>query len=301
MADNGNGLSAVPRRIEPVDVTNDKTQVVLDEGRPDRAELPEPSPEETRGVEGVTIQSVDRALSILEFVATAPEPVKLHEIAEALNLKSPTCYHLLNSLVRRDFISRNAHPRSYQLGPRIGEIARRERAQFDIRRAVIPHLVRLRERTGHTACLAVFSGTELTVAAEAEAAEGVRLSGYRAQLNRASHASALGKAILAWLPEPQIARVIADRGLTGFTDLTIVSLGELVESLRQVRRHGFAVDAGEYQSGVYSLAAAVRDPSGGVIGSVGCLAARQSDDLPALRDMQHQVSATAKEISDMCR
>lgn len=294
-------LTSAQRRLEPADITQDKTQVVLNEGAQDLAGAAEARAAELPGNEGVTIQSVDRALSILELVAEASEPLKLQEIAQTLGLKTPTCYHLLNSLVKRGFVTRNAHPRSYHLGHRIGEIARRDGAHFDIRRAALPHLMALRDATGQSTCMAVFSGTELIIAAEAEAIGGVSVANYRLQLERAAHATALGKAILAWLPEPQIARVVADRGLAGFTDLTIVSLGELVESLRQVRRHGFAVDGGEYDPQIFSLAAAIRDPAGGVIGAVGCLGLRKGDELPHLRELQSKVSATAKVVSDLCR
>ncbi|WP_116697694.1 IclR family transcriptional regulator [Labrenzia sp. 011] len=300
MNKNENALALEQRRIEPVDITDDKTQIVLDHGSPEKTNRLELPTDDKRAGEGVTIQSVDRALSILEHVAGATRPAKLQEIAEALDLKSPTCYHLLNSLVKRGFVTRNQHPRTYQLGPKINEMSRRERSHFEIRQTAIPHLERLAEDTGHTACMAVFSGTELTITVDVEAASGISIIAYRQHLSRAPHATALGKAILAWLPEPQIARVVADRGLTGFTDLTIVSLGDLVESLRQVRRHGFAVDAGEYSTDVFSLAAAIRNPAGGVIGSIGCLARRNNDDLKSLREVQQRVIATSKAISDAC-
>ncbi|WP_176084737.1 IclR family transcriptional regulator [Martelella sp. HB161492] len=295
------GYPATPRRIEPADITTDKTQVVLDGGERPRDEKDDQPGAGAGNGEGVTIQSVDRALSILEYIAAATEPLKLQDIAQDLNLKTPTCYHLLNSLVKRGFVTRNAHPRTYHLGPRIGEMARQGSAHFDIRRAALPHLMALRDQIGHTVCMAVFSGTELTIAAEAGRADGVSLSNYQTQFAAAAHATALGKAILAWLPEPEIARVVADRGLTGFTDLTMVSLGDLVESLRQVRRHGFAVDTGEFRLNVISLAVALRDPGGGVIGSLGCLLPRDGDDLSMLRDIRSQVSTAAKAVSELLR
>lgn len=295
------GFPATPRRIEPADITTDMTRVILDGSEQAKDRSSEPGETAGNNGEGVTIQSVDRALSILEYIATASEPLKLQDIAHDLNLKTPTCYHLLNSLVKRGFVSRNAHPRSYYLGPKIGEMARHGSAHFDMRRAALPHLMALREEIGHTVCMAVFSGTELTLAAEAGRADGVQPGSYQPQFAGAAHATALGKAILAWLPEPQIARVVADRGLTAFTELTIVSLGDLVESLRQVRRHGFAVDTGEYRLNVISLAVALRDPAGGVIGSVGCLLPRDGDDLSMLRDIRGQVSVAASAISGLLR
>ncbi|MDJ0933114.1 hypothetical protein [Breoghania sp.] len=68
-----------------------------------------------------------------------------------------------------------------------------------------------------------------------------------------------------------------------------------------MRCHGFAVDTGEFRLNVISLAVALLDPGGGVIGFVGCLLPRNGDDLSMLRDIRAQVSAAANTISDLLR
>ncbi|MCS0501999.1 IclR family transcriptional regulator [Ancylobacter mangrovi] len=286
-------------RIEPSDVTSEMAQVVVQDSVPAHGPATAPGAPREKDDASVTIQSVDRALSILEYIASAREPRRLQDVAAAVGLKVPTCYHLLNSLVKRDFVRRNAHPKFYYLGPKLAELAHRESAAFDIRRGVRGVLKDLARDSQASAAMASLTRTHLELSVEVEAPGGLSFDGYRDDIRRACHATALGKAILAWLPEAEIARVVAEHGLPVFTERTIDSLGELIESLRLVRRHGFAVEDGEYRPGVSALALAIRDPWGAVVGSIGCLIPRDSDEMARLRDLHRQVDAAARSVSAM--
>ena len=118
---------------------------------------------------------------------------------------------------------------------------------------------------------------------------------------RPRQATALGKAILAWLPEPEIARVVADHGLAPFTKTSIVSLGELVESLRQVRRHGFAVEDREYREDEIAIGCVIREKAGAVVGSVGASVPVDGPSAANLQQLQIAVSHAAREISNRSR
>ena len=84
----------------------------------------------------------------------------------------------------------------------------------------------------------------------------------------AAHATATGKAILAWLPPTELDRIVADKGLTAFTPNTITDIEKLGEELRLVRRNGYAIDREEFRPGVICLGAAIRDHAGAVVGSI---------------------------------
>lgn len=299
---NFSALANLERRIEPADITSEQTGIPLESTAP-----PSPPPEIPAGElpadrdGGLVIQSVDRALTILEVLAASAEPMRLQEIAAATELKAPTCYHLLNSLVVRGYAARNAHPRSYSLGPKLVEISRSGSSSHDITRSARPHLEALRSKTGSTTCLAALQGTYLVLRDEIEGSADLSLTLYRQQLGRAVHATALGKAILAWLPESQIARVVADNYLTRFTARSIDNLAELVESLRQIRRHGFSIEDRELQDDVVGVACALRDRSGGVVGSIGCLVPATKASSEVLGALRVDVADCAKTISQLIR
>jgi len=83
----------------------------------------------------------------------------------------------------------------------------------------------------------------------------------------APHATWVGKAILAWLPENEIGRIVRG-GMKRYTENTVTDIPALLESLRIVRRNGYAIDREEFLPGVICVGAAIRDQAGTVIGAI---------------------------------
>ena len=294
MDDESAGLTG--HRLEPADITKTRTKVSMEDATAAPAVL------DWKAASGkgdqTTVQAVDRAITLLETLAEARQELRLQDIARMTGLKVSTCHHLLNTLLRRGYVAKLDKPRAYFLGPRLAEIASMRGARFDIVREARPFLDRLAEDSGAVVRLAAFEGTDLNVLYETTAAG--RAAEPRAP-GPAAHATALGKAILAWLPEPEIARVVADHGLAPFTRTTIVSLGELVESLRQVRRHGFAVEDREFREDEMAIACVIREKAGAVVGSVGATVPVDSPAAADLQALQIAVSHSAREISARSR
>jgi len=107
------------------------------------------------------------------------------------------------------------------------------------------------------------------------------------------HATAVGKAILAWLPENEVRRMIGTN-LKRFTDSTITDFSDFLEELRGVRRNGYAVCREEYLPGVYCVGAAIRDQAGGVIGAI-------TASMPSMRADEKHIASICKEITAATR
>ncbi len=219
---------------------------------------------------GRTIQSVDRALDVLEALAGDGMELPLNEVALKAGLNVSTCHHLISTLVKRGYVAQNPRGRTYFLGTKILELFSSRLRQFDLIELAMPALRRLNKDTQESVHLAVMQGHDLTTLAKLDSPRPVRVGTDSVGKANAAHATATGKAILAWLPESEIARVIAEKGLTRFTPETITNIADLMENLRLVRRNGYAVDLEEFQPGVTCVGAAVRDHSGAVIGSISC-------------------------------
>ncbi len=101
---------------------------------------------------------------------------------------------------------------------------------------------------------------------------------------------------MAWLPEDEIRRMLAG-GLKSFTEKTITDLPALLESLRVVRRNGYAIDREEYLPGVICVGAAIRDQAGTVIGAISASTPtmRASDEHIAL--MRNEITAATRGLS----
>ncbi len=297
MIDPNDNPDKLQRRRDPVDLTQEQTSVSLEAIQP--AEPVTSLIDQERQLEpaGTTVQSVLRAIDIVEILAASSQPLRLQEIAEKAQLNLSTCHHLLNSLVTREFAARVQTPRAYVLGPRISNLAQQSRSRFDLAQIAKPHLTSLSQKTGASSCLATLLDTRLELVAKSDARGGADLDDWRADLSRAAHATAVGKAILAWLPEMQIARVVAVNDLTPFTDMTIQTLGELVESLRLIRRHGFAIEDCEYRPNVSGVASVLRDKSGGVVGAIGCMVPQKDASNERLRSIQLEINATVMSLA----
>lgn len=242
------------------------------------------------------IQSVDRALVLLETIAEMGGESTLTELSTRTGLNISTCHHLLATLVQRGFVSKGPGRRSYALGARILYLGH-ACLQVDLPRRAEPLLERINRVTGETVHLAVRQGDQVVTLLKREARHAVRVDTGGLGNSDAPHATATGKAMLAWLPEDEIRRILAVRGMTGFTPNTFTEFPALIEELRLVRRNGYSVDREEFQPGVICVGAAIRDHAGAVAGAISASTPtmRLNDAHFAL--MRDEVVAAARALS----
>lgn len=214
------------------------------------------------------IQALDRAFLILDIIADAGGEAKLTEIAGIAGLNVSTCHHLISTLHNWGYVARGANSRSYVLGSRILHLSAACLRQVDLPRRAQSFVDRLNDQTREAVQLAIMQDTNLVNVLHREARHAVRVDAGCGGNSNAAHATATGKAILAWLPPTELDRIVADKGLTAFTPHTITDIEKLKEDLRLTRRNGFAIDREEFQLGVICLGAAIRDHAGAVVGSI---------------------------------
>jgi IclR family acetate operon transcriptional repressor len=241
------------------------------------------------------IQSVDRALFLLETIAEAGGEATLTELATRTGLNISTCHHLLATLIQRGFATKVPGRRLYALGARILYLGH-ACLQVDLPRRAQPYLEAVNQATGETVHLAALQADAVVTLAVREARHAVRVDSGKIGKLEAPHATSVGKAILAWLPEDEIRRIVA-HGMKRFTDNTITDFPALVESLRIVRRNGYAIDREEFLPGVICVGAAIRDQAGTVIGAISASTPnmRASDEHIAL--IRDEICAATRALS----
>ena len=168
-----------------------------------------------------------------------------------------------------DLVARGVNSRSYVLGSRILHLSAACLRQVDLPRRAQSFVDRLNEQTREAVQLAIMQDTNLVHVLRREARHAVRVDTGLGGNSNAAHATATGKAILAWLPPTELDRIVADKGLTAFTPHTLADIETLKEELRLTRRNSFAIEREEFQLGVICLGAAIRDHAGAVVGSIG--------------------------------
>jgi IclR family acetate operon transcriptional repressor len=234
-----------------------------------------------------SIQSVDRALLLLDTIAEAGGEATLTDLANRTGLNISTCHHLLATLIQRGFAAKVPGRRLYALGARILYLGH-ACMQVDLPRRAQPYLETINRATGETVHLAGLQGDAVVTLAVREARHAVRVDTGKIGKLEAPHATSVGKAMLAWLPEDEIHRLLAN-GMKRFTDNTITEFQAFVEALRIVRRDGYAIDREEFLPGVICVGAAIRDQAGTVIGAI-------SASTPSMRASEEHVALMRDEI-----
>lgn len=228
------------------------------------------------------MRQLTRALDILELLATRGQ-VSLAELSGTLEQPRASTHRLLATLETRGYVHHDVAARSYRLGPAIRTLAART-AESSLVRIAEPVLAQLTASTGESVNLGVLVGARIIYGATLDGALQPRMSAAVGD-EVVPHATALGKAILASLPEHDRVRLLSSPPYPRFTPSTIVTPEALAAQLELVQVHGFAVEIEESTLGAVCVAAPIFDSSGAPIGglSISGIAARLPE--PARRDV----------------
>jgi DNA-binding IclR family transcriptional regulator len=218
---------------------------------------------------GPSLQALDRAFAVLELFATDRPEWGTTEVARAAGLPVPTAHRILGALAGRRYLARDERTRRFRLGPAALDLGDRARVMLDLRRVALPVLRRLARETDETALLTVPNGTrDASVCLErVESSQPLRLSveaGRRLPL----HAGASQKALLAFLSEDEIARVV-DRPLERLCRQTITKPWALRANLSEIRLRGWALSFEETNVGVWGVAVPLLDTRRLAVAAVG--------------------------------
>ena len=214
------------------------------------------------------VPAATRALRVLKFLASQPDPVPLDRIVRACDLPRSTAYHLLNAMIAEGFVVHLAEDHRYGLGVAAYEVGSGYSRQAPLQRIARHRLAALVDRVGESAHLAVLHGRDVLYVVEERAPGrpplvtdvGVRLP---------AHLTASGRAILAALPASQVRALYPDRA--AFVDRHgkgPTSLSALRTVLSATRQRGHATEDGEVTPGLCSVAAAVLDHNGHPVAGV---------------------------------
>lgn len=199
------------------------------------------------------VQSVERALGLLELLARGGGRLGVSELAQRSGLPLGTVHRLLATLAAAGYV-RQEGDRRYALGTALLPLG--DAATRLLSGGAQPFLVRLVEASGETANLAVLEDDRVLYLAQAPGRHRVRMF---TEVGRRvlPHTTAVGKVLLAWQEEAQVGRVLTRLGLPARTPRSITTPQAFLAELARVRRDGWAVDDEEEEEGVRCLAVPV--------------------------------------------
>ena len=240
-----------------------------------------------------TIQSVARALDILEAIADAGGGARLVELSRRVGLNASTSHHLLSTLAQRGYVAQDAESRRFYLGPKIVRLSAAFQQSVALVRVATPWLEELNALSGELVHMGIVGELgQLVRVAKIEGHQPVRVGGGLWEA-RDLHGTALGKAILAYLPDEDVRRLVPRPALVRFTGRTLTGVTALRDDLGVVRRRGYAVDDQERYDGVCCVGAPIRDQTGRVI-------AAASLSMPAMRFTPAREAEVAQLVMRTC-
>lgn len=205
---------------------------------------------------GDTVQSLSRALSILNALSQSEHGVSLSELAHQVGLPISTTHRLLGTLRQENFVRYEADLGTWIIGVQcfiVGSAFLRSRELTQIARPLMRDLM---ERSGETINLAIEDRGEAIYVAQIECQETMRAIA-KPGGRTAMHASGVGKALFAAMAEEEVERIILLTGLPKETPKTITTAAKLRADIRASRARGFAIDDEEHSIGLRCVAAAI--------------------------------------------
>lgn len=245
------------------------------------------------------VQSLMRALDILEVVGSSTKAVTLKAITEKVGLPKSTVYRLLSNLESREYVRCNIDG-TYQLGLKLLTISLQVEQNFELKQAARPYLVALNKETQETVHLAILQGGRVLYIDTIESPQPIRLVARIGACNPV-HCTALGKALLFSHSDEEIARLLRIYGMEKRTEFTLRSIEEFQADVHECRLRGYAFDEKESSLDARCVSAPIYGPRVGVTAaiSVSGPAVRYSQEMCA--DVGQQLMKAAKEIGDVLK
>lgn len=258
-----------------------------------RAVVPKPGTSQDAEPRDGGVQSVDRALSILETLAEDDQGYRLSDLAVRTGLSTSTVHRLLATLEGRRFVQFNRADSKWHVGARAFTVGATFARRRNFSAQAVPYLRKLRDLTRETANLAVVDDEFIIVLTRMESREIMR-SLTKVGGRVAMVASGVGKAVLATYSDEDVGAIIQHHGMPRLTEKSIVRPSDLFRELETIRRQGYAVDDEEACMGLRCIAAVVyndcAEPLAAI--SVSGMTSRVTDDrLPQLGQVVREVAA----------
>jgi IclR family transcriptional regulator, KDG regulon repressor len=214
-----------------------------------------------------SVFALRRGLSILDQFSGHEVEIGVNELARLVGMHKSTVSRLCATLENAGYLERDPGTGRFRLGARIYQLAGSSTSTTDVRVVARPVMLDLVQSSSETATLGVREGGDIVTIDVVDGLNHMRMAtrvGMRTQL----HASAVAKAILAWMPESEVDDLLRDWPMVALTPNTVTDGSALKQRLAEVRERGFAFDNEELEVGLRCVAAPIRDPHGRVVAGI---------------------------------
>jgi IclR family KDG regulon transcriptional repressor len=250
---------------------------------------------EGRPIMSESIRAVERALDVLSCFSHQTPELSMTQIAEQVGINKSTVHRLLATLEKNRFVERDLATGLYRPGIRLIQMAYLTLEHNDLRRLAAPLLRQLCDLQRENVNLSVLDDVDVVYVDVIESAQRVKLAASSGQ-RLPAFCTASGKAILAFMPEENVKRIL-ERGMPKYTQRTLVTSKEIFNDFSQTREWGFAISDQEFEDGINAIAAPIFNANNQPIASVSVAGPAYRLSRERMVEIGPQVVATANNIA----
>ena len=243
------------------------------------------------------IQSVQRALDIVNCFDSLHTQLSLTEISEKLNLNISTVHGLINTLSAYSYIVKNPNNGKYRLGLEFLTKANLVSQSLDLKEIGHSYLTKLTSIYNETTHLYVYQQEQIFCVDKVESPNNYSIISSRAGTKLPMHASASGKLFLAYMKQQERESIFEAYPFNKITEHTITSVEDLKRDLQSILEQGYSIENRELEDNAYSIAAPIMDAQNcviatiSIIGSINRIKDKESDIVNDLLEAAHAISA----------
>jgi len=242
----------------------------------------------------IKVKSLQKALEILNCFIDK-QPLGVTEISDKLGLYKSNVHNILTTFAAMEYLTQDEETGKFQLGPRVLQLSHTAVGSFDIVKIVKPYLDALAEQFNETAYLAIPSRREVIYLGAAYPGRHRILAQYVQGDSAPMHATSVGKAMLAALPDAFLEQYIREP-LVSFTENTITDPEALRREIEKTKQRGYALDNMELSTGLICVGVALSDLSGNIRGALSISGPLARFDKEKIEEMQKALKQCATEL-----
>lgn len=213
------------------------------------------------------VESIGRGVKLLSMVCQSASPLSLSELSKESGLSISTIQRLSYTLQRLGLLDRDQRTKKFKIGPEMISMSFAVIDNLTLKKIAYPYMKELSEEIDEVVSLAALSGERVILIESIKTQQILNVSTDNGVIIPV-HATASGKAILAYLPEDEIALILAQNELEKLTENTITSTDALISLLPDIRKRGFATALDENAYGLGAVAAPIMGNNGDVLAAI---------------------------------
>jgi DNA-binding IclR family transcriptional regulator len=240
--------------------------------------------------------TVAKALAVMDEVAAFGRPVRFSELLDRSPFPKATLYRFMQVLTKQGMLHYDPDRQTYAPGLRLVRLAHAAWQTSALAPIARPHVDALSEAVGETVHLAQLDGAQVLYVDKRNARHPIEMYSAAGKVGPA-YCTGVGKAMLAFLPEPQLAAAIAQQSFHRFTTHTYTDEAVLRAELAAIRARGFAYDREEHEPGIICVAVPILARSGRVLGAMSVTSSTARETLAGLERHLPRIRAAAEAIA----